>query len=228
MPLDAQEHMRGVPVIRPWRNIELAATEPYGHKMYLYVLAAPVFEKHGYRGATIKALAHACHLSPSSLYHYFGSKAEMATYPLTSPSIDWDNAFVDPDIDPLLQLQALLEMSTAMFPIWMLALSLHEEIHGGADPDMRAAGFKEGEAVFGRLICAAAPRIERPSAERLARDVLASLAGSSVTALDEDVMTVQQERMVAVLRAGLVPEFVQAVRFDSSLAPSGHGLSTSE
>ena len=57
--------------------------------MHLYVLAAPVFEEHGYRGATIKALAYACHLSPSSLHHYFGSKAEMGTYPLTGPAIDW-------------------------------------------------------------------------------------------------------------------------------------------
>ena len=32
---------------------------------------------HGYRGATIKALAHACGLSPASLYHYFGSKREL-------------------------------------------------------------------------------------------------------------------------------------------------------
>ena len=77
MPESAQEAMRRMPVIRPWRNIEVAATEPYGRKMYLYVQAAPVFEEHGYKGATIKALAHACHLSPASLYHYFGSKEDL-------------------------------------------------------------------------------------------------------------------------------------------------------
>ncbi len=218
MPESPQEHMRRAPRIRPWLNLERTASDQYGHKMHLYVLAAPVFQEHGYRGATIKALAHACHLSPSSLYHYFGSKAEMATYPLTGPAIDWDNAWIEPDIDPLEQLGVLLEMAVSMFPIWTLALRLHEEIHGGPDPRMQAAGWGQGEAVFGRLIYAVAPDMERRDAERLARDVLASLAGTAVTALDDDVMEAQLVRMREVLRAGLVPAHVEAERFDAAKA----------
>jgi AcrR family transcriptional regulator len=217
MPQGSQEHMRASPRIRPWLNIERTATEAYGRKMHLYVLAAPVFEAHGYRGATIKALAHACHLSPASLYHYFGSKAEMATYPLTGPAIDWDNAWVEPDVDPLVQLGVMLEMAVSMYPIWALALRLHEEIHGGPDPRVRAAGWGQGEAVFGRLIFAAAPDMERHDAEALARDVLASLAGTAQTSLDEDLMTAQLERMRQILRAGLVPEHVAADRFEAAM-----------
>ncbi len=217
MPSSPQEHMRSAPVIRPWLNLERTATDAYGHKMHLYVLAAPVFEEHGYKGATIKALAHACHLSPSSLYHYFGSKREMATYPLTGPAIDWDNAWVEPDIDPLVQLGVMLDMAASMFPIWALALRMHEEIHGGLDERMRAAGWGQGEAVFGRLIFAAAPEMEREDAERLARAVLASLAGTAMTALDLDVMETQVERMRVVLQAGLVPEHVDARRFEAAM-----------
>lgn len=221
MPETAQEHMRRRPRIQPWRNLAARATEPYGRKMYLYVQAAPVFEKHGYRGATIKALAHACHLSPSSLYHYFGSKREMATYPLTSPALDWNNTYVDPDMDPLEQLQVMLGMATAMLPIWTLALRMHEEIEGRIDDRVRGEGFRQGEAVFGRLIQATAPAMDRAAAERLARDVLASLAGTAFAALDGDIMTVQRERMVSVLRGGLVPDHVDAERFDRIMAGPG-------
>lgn len=229
MPESAQEHMGRRPRIRPWLNVERGASDAYGHKMHLYVLAAPVFQEHGYRGATIKALAHACHLGPSSLYHYFGSKAEMATYPLTGPAIDWDNAWVEPDIDPLEQLGVMLEMAVSMFPIWTLALRMHEEIHGGPDPRMQAMGWGQGEAVFGRLIFAAAPGMERAEAERLARDVLASLAGTAVTALDEDVMEAQLQRMREVLRARLVPRYVDGARFAAAMDREREGLlATSE
>ncbi len=229
MPQSPQEHMHQSQRIRPWLNIERSATEPYGRKMHLYVLAAPIFEEHGYRGATIKALAHACHLSPSSLYHYFGSKAEMATYPLTGPAIDWDNAWVEPDIDPLVQLGIMLEMAVSMFPIWMLALRMHEEIQGHVDQRMRAQGWGQGEAVFGRLIFAAARDMEREDAERLARDVLASLAGTALTALDRDTMGAQLERMRGVLRHGLVPEHVDPERFESAMdATRQEAVATSE
>lgn len=214
----AREHMRQRPPIEPWRMVSSAATEPYGRKLYLYVLAAPVFVQHGYKGATIKALAHACHLSPSSLYHYFGSKREMATYPLTMLQLSWDNTWVDPDTDPLVQLNAMLGMAVAMFPIWALALRLYEEIEGRLDDQVRAAGFRQGEAVFGRLVAAAAPAMARGQAESLARDILASLSGTAYAGLDEDIATAQRTRMITVLRNGMVPQHIDADRFDGAFA----------
>ena len=79
-------------------------------------MAAPVFRRHGFRGATIKALAHACGLSPASLYHYFGSKEEMATYLVRRPRMDWDSTWVDPATDPLAQLGQLLDLSLVGAP----------------------------------------------------------------------------------------------------------------
>ena len=219
----AREHMRARPAIRPWHIVGARSRDPYGRKMYLYVQAAPVFEEHGYKGATVKALAHACHLSPSSLYHYFGSKREMATYPLTAQPLTWDNTYVDPDMDPLVQLYEMLGMATAMFPIWALALRLHEEIEGRLDDRTRRAGFRQGEAVFGRLIAAAAPDMSRGEAEGLARDLLASLTGTAFAGLDDDVTAAQRARMAAVLRGGVVPVHIDAEHFDGVMAGSPRG-----
>lgn len=225
MASTAQEHMRRAPAIQPWLNVARGSAEPYGRRLHLYVQAAPVFEEHGYRGATIKALAHACGLSPASLYHYFGSKAEMATYPLTAPALSWENTFVDPDLDPLIQLSELLDMSVAMFPIWNLAMRLYAEIEGQVDERVRSAGFRQGEAVFGRLLFAVASELERADAEAIARDVLASLVGTAHTGLDPDVSGAQRERMVQVLRSALVPEHLDAARFEVGL--TGRGVAAS-
>ncbi len=83
---------------RPWRLRGSSRLE--ARRRELFASAAPVFRRYGYRGATIKALAHACGLSPASLYHYFGSKEEMATYLVRRPRMDWDSTWVDLTTSP--------------------------------------------------------------------------------------------------------------------------------
>ncbi len=62
-----------------WRPLNAdRGSEPDSWRIEPFRLAAPVLRRHGYRGATIKALAHACHLSPA-LYHDFPSKAALAS-----------------------------------------------------------------------------------------------------------------------------------------------------
>ena len=112
-------------------------------------MAAPVFRREGYRGATIKALAHACGLSPASLYHYFSSKEDLATYLVRQPRMDWDSTWVDPTIDPLVQLGQLLDLSLAELPNFLLALRLEDEIAGSGRIDgAHARSFREGEAMY--------------------------------------------------------------------------------
>ena len=141
---------------RPWRlrgSVRLEA-----RRRELFALAAPVFRRHGYRGATIKALAHACGLSPASLYHYFRSKEEMATYLVRRPRMDFDSTWVDPATDPLVQLALLLDLSLSELPNYLLAMRLADEIAGTASVDgSHARTFREGEAVFARLVAASAP-----------------------------------------------------------------------
>ena len=85
------------PEVRPWRTVALQPLDQ--RRRELFKLAAPVFRAHGYRGATIKALAHACHLAPAGLYHYFASKADLATYVVRQPRLDWRSVARRPPMD---------------------------------------------------------------------------------------------------------------------------------
>jgi AcrR family transcriptional regulator len=199
----------------PWRHRSVRLD---GRRRALFALAAPVFRSHGYRGATIKALAHACGLRPATLYHYFRSKADMATCLLGGPRMDWDSTWVDPGVDPVDQLARLLDLAVDELPNYLLAMRLAAEIAGGHGVST-SRSFHEGEAVFGRLIAAVAPGMSRAQALRVARDALAALVGSAVMDLDTEPRTAVRERGVMVLRAALVPADVEPDRFDAAMRP---------
>jgi AcrR family transcriptional regulator len=201
---------------RPWRFHDSDPLD--ARRRELFALAAPVFRRYGYRGSTIKALAHACGLSPASLYHYFGSKEEMATYLVRRPRMDWDGTWVDPTTDPPAQLARLIDLSLSELPNYLLALRLADEVsRTGADDGAHARTFREGEAVFARLVAASAPAMTRPEATRIARDALSAMVGSAVVGLDPEPDAAVRERVVGVLRAALVPEHVEAQRFDTMM-----------
>jgi AcrR family transcriptional regulator len=201
---------------RPWRFSGAGRLD--GRRLELFSLAAPVFRRHGFRGSTIKALAHACGLSPASLYHYFGSKEELATFLLRRPQMDWDSVWVDPETDPLVQLAQLLDLSLTALPDYLLALRLADEIAGATSAEgAHARTFREGEAVYARLVAASAPGMSRVAATRVARDALSAMVGSAVLGLDPEPDAALRERVVAVLRAALVPQHVEAPRFNAAL-----------
>jgi AcrR family transcriptional regulator len=199
------------PEIEPWRH---RGGSLDARRYDLFLLAAPVFERHGFRGATIRALAHACHLSPAGLYHYFSSKEELATWLLRGPRMSWETTYVDPELEPLEQLRQLVEISLGSLPVYLLALRLVEEIEGPASTRDRLAGFREGEAVYGRLIQAAAPAMSRSQALEVARHALAVLIGTATIGLDPQPAEAIRERTVQVLRAALVPDHIDPAWFD--------------
>ena len=204
---------------RPWRLRDGGRLD--ARRRELFAMAAPVFRREGYRGATIKALAHACGLSPASLYHYFSSKEDLATYLVRQPRMDWDSTWVDPTIDPLVQLGQLLDLSLAELPNFLLALRLEDEIAGSGRIDgAHARSFREGEAIYGRLIAESAQGMSRAEATRVARDALSAMVGSAVLGLDPEPEAAIRERVVAVLRADLVPTHVEARRFDAAMEPA--------
>jgi AcrR family transcriptional regulator len=198
------------PTIDPWRRVADARDR---RRFELFLLAAPVFERHGFRGATIRALAHVCHLSPAGLYHYFSSKEELATYALRSPRAGWDEAYIRPDVDPLVQLRQFLDMSVNAMPIYMLALRMLDEIGDPASEHLRAEAFRDGEATIGRFVHAAAPRLERDAALELSRHIIALLVGSAVSRLDADASVIRA-RVIGLLRAELVPGHIAADRLE--------------
>jgi len=52
--------------------------EPVSRRHELYMRAAPIFRKTGYRGTTLKALATVCGLSIPGLYRYFPVRVILA------------------------------------------------------------------------------------------------------------------------------------------------------
>jgi AcrR family transcriptional regulator len=207
----------GEPETRPWRT---SAPEPLdGRRRELFKLAAPVFREHGYRGATIKALAHACHLAPAGLYHYFASKADLATYVVRQPHLDWRSVYIDPDVDPLRQLSHFLDLAILELPDFLLALDLAEELRLPGIIRIRRAMFTEGETVFGRYLAAVRPGLTPDAARELARLILTLLVGSHEIGrgVEPDAWAMR-DRIVRALRAELVPVAVDSARFDRVMA----------
>jgi AcrR family transcriptional regulator len=201
------------PDVRPWMTVEPLD----GRRREIFRLAAPVFRAYGYRGTTIKALAHACHLSPAGLYHYFDSKADLATYIVRQPHLDWRTVHVNPAVDPLVQLRGMVDLAIRELPDFLLALDMAEELEVPGMAGLRRALFAEGEAVFGRYIAAVRPSMAPQAARELARLVLALLIGSYEIG-DGVPATVARERMIRVLRAELVPVAIESARFDRAMA----------
>jgi AcrR family transcriptional regulator len=205
------------PEVRPWRTVALEPLDP--RRRELYKLAAPVFREHGYRGATIKALAHACHLAPAGLYHYFASKADLATYVVRQPHLDWRSVYVDPVIDPLRQLSSFLDLAIGELPDFLLALDLAEELRLPGIVRIRRGMFTQGETIFGRYIAAVRPGLTPDAARELARLVLTLLVGSHEIGRGvESDAPAMRERIVRVLRAELVPVAVDSAHFDRVMA----------
>jgi len=205
------------PEARPWQE---AAIEPLDRRRReLFRLAAPVFREHGYRGATIKALAHACHLTPAGLYHYFTSKADLATYIVRQPRMDWRSVYIDPDRDPIVQLSEFLELAIRELPDFMLALDLAEELDVRGIAHIRRGMFTQGETILGRYLAAVRPGLTPDDARELARLVLALLVGShEIGRGSEFSPPVVRGRIVRLLRAELVPVAVDSARFDRVMA----------
>ncbi len=203
-----------------WRPANAGwGTDLASRQIELFKLAAPVFRRHGYKGATIKALAHACHLSPSALYHWFPSKAAFATCLLDRPRNDWAAWQLDPDVPPLAQLAGLIDLSIAELPDYMLAIDLARELGRALSGEQLGHVFEEGEALFGKLIAAAAPPQREEEARELARRLLAILVAPHATGLDPSPGAVRA-RAVDLLRLHLLPVGVDPVAFDRAMAPA--------
>jgi len=190
-----------------------------GRRRELFKLAAPVFRAHGYRGTTVKALAHACHLSPAGLYHYFDSKADLATYVVRQPHLEWRTVHVDPEVDPLAQLSGMIDLAIGELPDFLVALDMAEELEVPGVARLRRGLFAEGEAIFGRYIAAVRTGITPAAATELAGLVLALLIGShEIGGGVPTTVATMRDRIVRVLRAELVPIGVDSARFDRAMA----------
>jgi AcrR family transcriptional regulator len=97
--------------------------------------AAPLFERHGYRGVSVEQLAHASARSPAGLYHYFPGKAAIALFPLSHANglcRRWHAIAAALPTDPFIRLHALIGFAVGFADPWRLALDLAGQM--SADP----------------------------------------------------------------------------------------------
>jgi AcrR family transcriptional regulator len=153
------------------------------------------------------------------LYHYFDSKADLATWLVRQPHLDWQLVYIDPAVDAVRQLGACVDLAIAELPDFLLALDLAEELEVPGVARKRRALFREGENVLGRYLAAVRPGLTPEAARDLAALILSLLVGSHEIAGDQgsDPAAVR-DRVVRVLRAELVPVAVDSARFDREIA----------
>jgi AcrR family transcriptional regulator len=183
-----------------WRP-EWISDELFARRRELYVRAAPVFRKHGYRGATLKALANACGLSIPALYRYFPSKRAFALYPLVSLYPELHAPRPDATAgDPLSRLSSWIEGAVAEMPHYILAARLLREVGSDHEEQRRAdRNLADHVAILGDLARRAGPHLDDRAARELARAMVNVVFGPALTGLDPEPQALRRE-LRALLR----------------------------
>lgn len=188
-------------VVKTRSRPEWTSNELFARRRELYVRAAPVFRKHGYRGATLKVLARACRLSIPALYRYFPSKRAFALYPLISLYPELHAPRPDATVgDPLSRLSGWIEGAVAEMPNYILAARLSREVRLHDEEQRRAdANLADHVAILGDLARRAGPHLDDRTAQELARTMVNVVVGPALTGLDPEPQALRRE-LRALLR----------------------------
>ena len=181
---------------------EWTSDEPFARRRELYLRAAPVLRAHGYRGSTLKALAHACGLSIPALYRYFPSKKALALFPLVAlyPELHAP----PPDVstgDPGAVLSGWIEAAVSEAPNYLLAARLLREA-GVTDAEQRRmdAALADHIALLGDLAVRAAPHLTEARSRELGTTMINLVLGPAMTGIEPAPEAIRRE-LRALLRA---------------------------
>lgn len=189
-------------------------------KSELFRLAAPLFAEHGYRGVSIRTLAHACDLSPAGLYHHFGSKLGLALFPIFGRAGSLQRCrehLRSSSPDPLVRLRVVIDAGLEELPDFLLALRLAEE--SGYKP--RAEGalraiFHDAVATLATVAREAAPGMSSARAMEFAQAAIAVFLGSAVPGFDRNTAALRSQ-LVGLAHAYLTPAGADPHRLDAAL-----------
>jgi AcrR family transcriptional regulator len=162
----------------------------FDRRWQLYRSAAPVFERHGFRGATVDGLARACFMSPAGLYHYFPSKAAFALFPLTTQGglcQAWHRVQVGlpAEADPLFQVHAIVDFVATLEPEVRLAFRLNREmVSDGRYERAVAATVLAARADWLELARSIVPAVDEERAMDFFEGIVSIMATADVPGID--------------------------------------------
>lgn len=173
---------------RRCRRREWQGDEPHARRRELYARAGTVFRTHGYRGATLKALAAACGLSIPALYRYFPSKKAFALFPLAALYPELHGPQPDLSLgDPAGHLSRWIEGAVAEAPNYILAARLLREVPLTDDEQRRMdESLREHIALVGELARRAAPHLTEARARDLASTMISVAVGPAITGIEPE------------------------------------------
>lgn len=167
------------------RRPQWRSDDAYSRRRELFARAAPIFERFGYRGATLKALAAACGLSIPALYRYFPSKRAFALFPL--PPLYPELQGPVPDFETLEPASVLgwwIEAAVGDMPNYLLAVRLLFEAGVTPDEDRRLrAALAEHADGLAAVVRRAAPALRPDVARRIASTMIEMTTGPAMTGL---------------------------------------------
>lgn len=185
---------------------EWASDEPFGRRREIYLRAAPIFTRHGYRGATLKAIAHACGLSIPGLYRYFPSKKALALFPLVALHPDLHGPA--PDVsrgDARSHLSAWIEAAVAEAPNYRLAARLLLEV-GLEDHERHRMDANLGVHIglLADLACRASPHLGSTRGRELAASMINVALAPALTGIEPDPDGLRRELRALLRGHGVV------------------------
>jgi AcrR family transcriptional regulator len=192
-------------MVRARQRPEWRSDEPYARRRELYVRAAPVFRKHGYRGATLKALADACGLSIPAIYRYFPSKKAFALFPLAAlyPELQAPPPNVTAG-DPLELLAGWVEAAAAEMPNYTLAARLSREIALRPEEQRKVdANLADHIATIGAIARRAAPHLDERAGLELARTMINTAVGPAITGVESEPEALRRQLRTLLRGYGL-------------------------
>lgn len=162
--------------------------------------ALRLFTAQGYEETTAEQIAAAAEISPSTLFRYFATKADILRMDLLDPIVFDAYARQPAELTPVAALRGAAMAVLGSVPDEMLAVQLQRVRLVAVVPELRALVLDDSPAVRAQFVEAEVKRTGRPP-DPFAMDVLiASITGAILVAAQRAVAEGSVDRMADFLR----------------------------
>ncbi len=171
--------------------------------------ALRLFAAQGYEATTVTQIAAAAEVSPSTLFRYFATKADILRYDVLDPLLFAAYRRQPPDVRPMAALRAASHALLADLPVDILEQQVERARLILSIPELRASSLGAGDDVEAALADAELERTGRPADPFALKVCVGALAGAITAALlsDPDIasgsLIEKMDRTLELLEAGL-------------------------